>query len=202
MFSQEPVILGEFTIRCQELMFVQYMPIVMPHRMDVRVPDNLLCFMPLVDAVIGEVGAEDYVYLTAKRLFVGPKCIGNRPGWHSDGFGTNDTNFIWSDSAPTEFCIQEFALSDDHDISLLQMECQALSENIKTYPICSLLRLDSSMIHRVPNVMQEGYRTFVKISVSRERYNLVGNAHNYLFDYDWPMVERKTSRNHPIGAAA
>lgn len=203
MFSREPAVLGQFAIDCRELMFVQYMPILMPRIPHVKVPDSLGCFKPLIDAVMAYVEPDHYVYLTAKRLFVGPNCLGNRPGWHTDGFGTDDINFIWSDAMPTEFCVQEFNLSDDHDLSLVQMESQVRSwrENIKTYPVGSLLMLDSSMVHRAAPVVSEGYRTFAKISVSRERYNLAGNAHNYLFDYDWLMVERQAQRNHPVGVA-
>lgn len=204
MFSREPTVLGQFQIDCPELMFVQYMPIAMPGK-SFRLPRNLMCFLPLLEAIpAGQIDPFTYVYLTAKRLFVGPNCLGNRPGWHTDGFGTDDINYIWSDSMPTEFCIQEFTLSDDHDLSLAQIEqqVQPWCENIKTYPVGSLLMLDSSIVHRVASMTTEGYRTFVKISVSRERYNLIGNAHNYLFDYDWPMVERQAARNHPIGPAA
>jgi hypothetical protein len=100
-----------------------------------------------------------YIYLTAKRLFVGPNCVGNRPGWHTDGFGTDDINYIWCDSLPTEFCVnQHFNLSDDHEASMRQMEDQAKPENIKTYPVGSLLRLDSAVVHRCARPVTEGYR--------------------------------------------
>jgi hypothetical protein len=203
MFSHEPFVLGQYEIDCHELMFVQYMPIAMPGR-SFRLPPNLMCFMPLLEAIqVGEIDPFDYVYLTAKRLFVGPNCLGNRPGWHTDGFGTDDINYIWSDALPTEFCVnQHFDLCDDHEVSMRQMEEQASPANIKTYPAGSLLKLDSTVVHRCAQPATEGYRTFVKISASRDRYNLTGNAHNYLFDYDWPMVERKASRNHPVGVDA
>lgn len=203
MFSREPIVLGQFQINCPELMFVQYMPIAMP-RQEMRLPRNLRCFEPLIDAAMDGMlpHMDSYIYLTAKRLFVGPNNLGNRPGWHTDGFGTTDINFIWSDALPTEFCVnQNFEVSDDHEISLKQMAQQAWPENIRTYPEGALLMLDSSMVHRPAKPVAERFRTFVKISVSRERYNLIGNAHNYLFDYDWPMVERQASRNHPIGVA-
>lgn len=202
MFSHEPIVLGQYDIDCRELMFVQYMPIAMPYG-PIRIPDNLRCFAPLVAAVtLHGCPSGAHIYLTAKRLFVGPNCLGNRPGWHTDGFGTDDINYIWYDAVPTEFCVnQYFVLSDDHDLSLDQMAQQARSQNITTYPAGSLLKLDSSVVHRVAQPVTEGYRTFVKISVSRERYNLAGNARNYLFDYDWQMVGRQAGRNHPIGAA-
>lgn len=200
MFSHEPIVLGECEIDCRELMFVQYMPIGMPGEA-YRLPQNLMCFLPLLEAIPSwRIDPFNYVYLTAKRLFVGPNCLGNRPGWHTDGFGTDDINYIWSDTLPTEFCVnQHFDLSDDHDLSLVQMAQQARPENIKTYEPGSLLKLDSSVVHRCAVPVSDGYRTFVKISVSRERYNLIGNAHNYLFDYDWPMCQRQATRNHPIG---
>ncbi len=199
MRSGKPELLGQFYIDCKEFMFVQYMPVKMADDWDLKIPNNLACFIPLIKAIGGTVDNSDYVYLTAKKMFVSAQCAGNRPGWHIDGFGTDDTNFIWSDSMPTEFCIQDFELPDDHDISLQQMEQQARAENIKTYPNKSLLGLNSSMVHRVSILPFEGFRTFVKISISKERYNLIGNAHNYLFDYDWPMTERSTTRNHPVG---
>jgi hypothetical protein len=203
MFSHEPIVLGGYEIDCGELMFVQYMPIAMPGK-SFRLPRNLMCFLPLLEAIPPkQIDPFTYVYLTAKRLFVGPNCLGNRPGWHTDGFGTDDINYIWSDTLPTEFCVnQHFGLSDDHELSLIQMAQQARLVNIKTYPTGSLLKLDSSIVHRVARPVVDGYRTFVKISVSRERYNLIGNAHNYLFDYNWPMVERQAGRNHPIGRPA
>ncbi|HEX8610171.1 MAG TPA: hypothetical protein VF800_02700 [Telluria sp.] len=200
MFSREPLFLGRFVIDCPELMFVQYMPIAMPGT-ELRIPKNLWCFAGLIEQAECRASDEQYIYLTAKRLFVGPHCLGNRPGWHTDGFGTDDINYIWSDTLPTEFCVgQRFDLSDDHDISLAQMAQQASPENFRTYAPGSLLQLDSTIVHRAAQPVSEGYRTFVKVSVSRHQYNLIGNAHNYLFDYEWPMVERQASRNHPIGA--
>ncbi len=201
MFSREPTILGQFEIDCSEMMFVQYMPIAMPST-DVRVPQNLLCFMPLIEAVISTImQPNDYIYLTAKCMYIAEGCDPNRPGWHIDGFGTDDKNYVWSDTMPTEFCSgQDFNLSDDHIVSMIQMEQQARNENIKTYPVGSLLEMDSTIVHRVSPYQQPGMRTFCKISVSRQQYNLKGNSHNYLFDYKWNMIERTAERNHPIGA--
>jgi len=199
MYSHAPEILGQFSIDCQEMMFVQYMPIAMPGT-DIAIPDHLKCFEPLIAAVSTRLrDASDYIYLTAKCMFIAEGMTPNRPGWHIDGFGTDDKNYIWSDSMPTEFCVgQSFNLSRDHEKSLMQMQEQARQENILTYPVGSLLGLDSTIVHRVSPQFQPGMRTFCKISVSRHQYNLKGNAHNYLFDYKWEMLDRKTERNHPI----
>ena len=42
-------------------------------------------------------------------------------------------------------------------------------------------------------------RTFIKVSFSDQKYNLKGNTHNYLFDYEWDMIDRSVSRNDPTG---
>jgi hypothetical protein len=194
-----PHVIGTFDIDPSEMMFIQYMPVWIPEP-GLRIPAHVECFFPLIEAVMHRELRKlptHYLYLTAKHLYVTPENMGNRPGWHSDGFGTDDVNYIWSDSAPTEFCIQAFDLSDDCDASIAQMETQAREENVTIYPAKSLLRLDPSVIHRVPINAAPGYRTFVKISVSESKYNLQGNAHNYLFDYDWEMQSREEKRNHP-----
>lgn len=188
-----PVMMGTFELKASEMMFIQYMPIKMAGSMEVLLPPNLECFGALVDAV--KARPEEYMYITAKHLYVTPDNPGNRPGWHIDGFGTQDLNYIWADSSPTEFCDQEFNISTDEHQSMIDMEAQALEENVVTYPAKSFLLLDNMVVHRVAKNIQAGFRTFVKISVSKHKYNLEGNAHNYLFDYDWGMVKREAARN-------
>lgn len=191
--SAPPVNVSRIMLFPPELMFVQYMPIRMPGT-DVRIPQNLRFLKPLVDMV--GYYEDEYVYVTAKHFYVTPGNPGNRPGWHIDGFGTNDINLIWYDSMPTEFCVQDFDLREDHEGAMEDMEAQVKPENIKTYPVGSLLCLDHSMVHRTTECTKGHYRTFVKISLSKDKYNLQGNAHNYLFDYSWTMVERGETRNH------
>jgi hypothetical protein len=52
-------------------------------------------------------------------------------------------------------------------------------------------------IHKVAPVLVGGMRTFVKVSFSYDKYDLVGNSHNYLLNYAWEMKERKDDRNIP-----
>lgn len=182
-----------------ELVYYQYLPIVMHHSgkcLLPRIPPNIAWVEPLLEFV--QVDEGDYVYLTVKHMWVSEKTA-NREGWHIDGFLTEDTNYIWCDAHPTQFCEQEFLLTQDHEQSMIEMREQVKPDNFKTYPANTLLMLDTSTVHRVNPEPFEGFRTFVKISVSGEKYNLEGNSHNYLFDYNWPMVKRKAQRNHPIG---
>lgn len=193
-YGLEPVQGRTFSLRRPEFLFVIYMPIKMPGS-DIRLPDNLGVFQPLVHEV--PVSCDDYLYITAKHMFLPSGGISNRPGWHCDGFGTEDTNWLWSDCVPTEFCVQPFTLSDDDAQSMVEMQRQAKDENIVTYPAGTLLGLDASVVHRPAISDTDCFRTFAKLSVSRDRYALEGNAHNYLFDYDWPLQERQVARNTP-----
>ncbi|MBZ5864318.1 hypothetical protein LAG72_24625, partial [Escherichia coli] len=62
---------------------------------------------------------DSFVYLSVKILHVTPDAPGNRPGWHSDGFLTNDLNYIWADRNPTEFFINDdlYPVPEDHFLS-------------------------------------------------------------------------------------
>lgn len=190
---------GQFTLQPTEMCFVQYMPIAMPMT-NYRIPPNLLWVWPLIMAV--NIKPDNYVYLTVKYMYQTKGDRYNRLGFHTDGFGTDDINYLWSDCNPTEFYVQDFNIlergkGDFHEESMLQMQAQALATKQVIYPNNTLLKLDSSVVHRVSPRCEDGYRAFVKISVSKDKYNLKFNSHNYLFDYDWEMVERKLERNCP-----
>lgn len=197
-YGSPPELLGKLDLECDELCFVQYIPINMFGV--TRVPNNLEWTKEFVELVQEYLFSRNlkfkYLYLTAKKV---PTNCSNRGGWHSDGFMTEDLNFIWYDHSPTEFAIQEFNLTQDHHISMNEMEEQADEVCINTFPSGSVIAMDQYVIHRVnptPN-QRHIFRTFVKISASNEKYNLKGNAHNYLFDYNWDMQERSAERNHP-----
>lgn len=184
-------------VSAEEMCFVQYMPISLSSSYNLRFSPNLIWTVPLVLSAIKSLDTwfDKYIYLTVHRFH----GMGRR-GWHSDGFGTDDINFIWYDKLPTEFCYQEFKLSHDHTDSLEQMRQQANPYNVWTFPNFHLLRMDQSSIHRPSEVIasyENPLRTFVKISVSDSQYNLKGNAHNYLLDYNWNMKDRGSDRNHP-----
>ncbi len=199
-YGSLPTNLGIFNIECDEIMFYQYMPIKMAGLWFLKIPNRLKIFESLIDCAYNNITEEQYYksyfYITAKHVYVTPEYWGNRPGYHTDGFGTDDINFIWSDCNPTIFNVGEFNISSDHTKSLSEFTEQAKSEHEITYPEKSLLMLDQYAVNKVAPVVIPRFRTFVKISVSKERYNLKGNTHNYLFDYDWEMVERGNHRNH------
>ena len=185
LYGTPPKDLGLVDLRPTEMMCWLYCPISTPdHEKGYIVPENLRQFETLVRrARLSDPAAfrDGYVYITAKTLFVSGSYSGNRPGWHSDGFGTDDLNFIWCDRAPTEFLVLENAvpLSMDCDVSMLEMDILACmmgaGDKIETYPDKHLLRLDPSVIHRPPVKFDAGMRTFIKVSISKDRYDLAGN---------------------------
>jgi hypothetical protein len=182
-----------------EMMFWMYCPVVTPT--GAYLPENLSQFRPILRACFEREGLpiqDKYVYLTAKTLWVSGDYIGNRPGWHSDGFGTDDVNYIWYDRAPTEFYQGRLILPTQCDDAMKRMEDAANERRWawQTFPDKHLLRLTPSVIHRSPVSFEPGMRTFVKVSISRDQYNLEGNSVNHGLPSAWQAVPRKLERNH------
>lgn len=199
-----PKDLGLIDLTPTEMMFWMYLPISVPGDHTFHLPPNLRQFIPIIREARWddhERFVDNYVYLTAKTLWVEGGYIGNRPGWHCDGFGTDDVNYIWADRAPTEFVLGAFRVSADCDRSMQQMEqfgnMAASLGTVTTYPDKHLLRLDRSVMHRSPASFAPGMRTFVKLSISKDRYDLEGNSINHLLGDLGPRVPRRASRNHP-----
>lgn len=205
LVGNAPRDLGFVNLVAEEMMFWMYLPISMPGDHTFHLPPNLRQFIPLIREARWddmEAFVDNYVYLTAKTLWVEGDYIGNRPGWHCDGFGTDDLNFIWSDRCPTEFVEGAFRVSSDCDRSMEQMEqigAQAAALGmLTTYPDKHLLRLDRTVMHRSPVFFEPGMRTFVKVSISKDRYDLIGNSINHeLGSFGGPAKPRRQGRNHP-----
>lgn len=205
-YGELPQWLGEIEVKNIEMMFSQYLPIKLVGSNTMAYEPRFRCFRHIINVAcndfIKEFGVERYrdsfVYLTAKNLYQSTTGSSfNRPGWHSDGFLTEDMNYIWSDKFPTIFNCSNFNLTLDDKVSLREMQEQYDSDNNITYPNNSLLKLNQFNIHRVGHISDSGMRAFVKVSISKDKYDLKGNSHNYLLDYDWKMREREQERNIP-----
>lgn len=204
-YGELPRPLGQIEIDCKEMMFYQYLPIKLSGQAFCKYEDRLDVFEDIISQCINDF-IHDYgidkllvsnIYLTAKHQYQTPENSFNRMGYHADGFLTDDINYIWSDKSPTIFNKSDFNLTLDDVISMKEMEDQALKENEVTYPVNTLLHLNQFNIHKVSENQEEGMRTFVKISFSEDRYDLIGNSHNYELDYNWKMKARKQDRNIP-----
>tara|TARA_R110000782_G_scaffold144871_2_gene237686 strand:- start:5050 stop:5904 length:855 start_codon:yes stop_codon:yes gene_type:complete len=204
-YGNLPYNMGVNNTQCNEMMFIQYLPIKLASFDSVKFEERLSCF----DGIIGEICSDfiktfgrdkwnqSYVYLTAKHMYQPPNSSFNRHGYHTDGFLTDDINYIWSDKFPTIFNTTNFNLTLDDRISIGEMEEQAKPENEVIYPDKSIVRLNQYNIHKVGDSSAGGMRTFIKVSFSKDKYDLIGNAHNYLLDYDWVMKNRSVERNIP-----
>lgn len=214
-YGAPPKVIGTIHVSTSEMCCWMYLPIVLPGG-HVSIPSNAQQFLPIVNASMtdyirdfGNDALEDkYVYLTAKTLFTTPGNPGNRPGWHSDGFMTEDINYVWSNRNPTIFFEWPdqnnlFSFTADHTLSLDQMDelCENDPSKWKTYPNESLVRLDESVLHKVDTNIEPGMRTFVKVSISKERYALEGNSINHELKYQFGLdyKARSVVRNDPAG---
>ena len=207
-YGQLPKVIGHTEVNCPEMMFYQYLPIKLSGSADVKVEKRLLYFDTIIGKIlcdyIGTFGLDMFfnnnIYLSCKRMWQDKNIQFNRAGFHSDSFMSEDINYLWSDSDPTIFNKSNFRLTQDDSFSLIQMTQQARKVNDVTYPNNSILRLNQYVIHKVNDQIDSGHmRTFVKVSFSKDRYDLIGNAHNYELDYNWEMKPRKVERNIPHG---
>jgi hypothetical protein len=219
IYGAAPVDLGEFKLDTSEMMFWLYLPIKMPGEVWTMVPAQLDKYLRLITAVRDDVYLsyggnkwdDSYVYLSVKITHVTPDAPGNRPGWHSDGFLTEDLNYIWADRNPTEFFITRnpYPVAADHAESLRQFQVIADptmlygTERLEHAKVNHLYRLDQTHIHRVSKNVESGKRAFLKVSISDKPYVQLGNSINHhplLIDHPRPTVERQAERNCPQAA--
>lgn len=224
-YGEPPVSLGVFDLDFTEYMHYMYLPIqIRDERNNIRysIPENLQFAERLIALAQFEEAARgnrwDYMYVTARRGFATPGNPLNRPGWHTDGFGTEDINYVWTDRYPTWFALGDFgAISDDHVESAKQFEhliekwgrwdSQEPQDDkyihLRRYEDGEFQRLDDRVVHAAPEIPAPGgERSFFKVSFSNEKYNLLGNSHNHGIPYTWEMFGRDTVRNNPAKAGA
>ncbi len=203
IYGTAPISLGVVDLSPKEMMFWLYCPIKLINSDELVLPPNLMQFSPIVEACMedaADIWRERYVYLTAKTLWCTPDNTAQRPGWHCDGFMTDDLNYVWCDQEPTLFCLPEqlVAFTQDHPVALKEMEFIGEQGPHMTYPLKTLLRLDDKVLHRVNDFSKAGIRSFVKLSISRNAFNLVGNAINHGLAPDWHYANRSAERNPEV----
>lgn len=204
-YGELPADLGLVDVDNKESMFYLYLPVKLEGQRRLTLPARLQKFYPILDAVREDLGkdfVDKNIYITAKAMWVVGNCTGQRPGWHCDGFMSDDLNYIWYDSVATQFYLGwKLSLPQDHEKSIEKMETECRS--YCTYPNKTLLKMDETVIHRAQDDVPACFRTFIKVSVSRHIYAREGNSINYLPDIyqqtkDWVYVERGQNRNCPI----
>jgi hypothetical protein len=201
-FGSPPISVGYFGFDLPEVMYYLYLPVWMgpADREDVRLPPNVECCRELIRWA-GSYGEyrRQYIYLSARKGWATPDNPLNRPGWHCDGFGTDDLNFVWWTGPGTRFAIQDFHdISEDDTKSLAQFEVQVQDDRVASFPQKVLYAIDPFVVHATPLIDPPGcMRQYVKVSLSNHQYNLENNSHNHLFDYQWKLSSRDLIRNSP-----
>lgn len=201
-YGKAPVLIGHYPFDLNEVMYYLYLPVQMDGS-GLRLPPNVECCRDMILRCVENAPQYyRYVYLSARKGWASPDNPLNRPGWHCDGFGTDDMNYVWWTGPGTRFAIQYFhEISDDHRVSLRQFETQIHPERIVSFPEKGLYALDPTVVHATPLIAAPGcMRQFIKVSLSNHQYNLENNSHNYLFDYDWKMGSREMVRNDTFKA--
>lgn len=204
-YGQLPKVVDYIEIQSKEMLFYQDMLIKPLGQTECAIEKRLMQYHEIIasaiDNFIETFGIAEYrnhyVYVSAKYLFQSKGCSYNRPGWHCDGFMTNDVTYIWSDKFPTIFNFSEFKLTQNDELSLKEMQEQADEKNNMMYDNYTLVRINQYNVHRVADVTECGMRAFVKVSFSKDKYDLIGNAINYDLDYKWQMKPRNITRNIP-----
>lgn len=209
-YGQKPTVVGYLDIELDEMMFYQYLPIKDKGAYVTNIPLQL--DVPLVNKVttlvsldfINLKGVDEfrdhYMYLTIKQLYVSNTSELNRPGVHSDGFMTDDINYIWYNEVPTIFYEGLFIDTPLDDIeSLVYFEKHKVNTTPVTYPNKSVIRLDQYNIHESNSIKDNSIvlRCFVKLSFSKDRYDLKGNAKNPIITKNWEYRDRVSGRNIP-----
>lgn len=212
-YGSPPRAVAVETFNLAEVMYYLYLPVVMRNETDghiPRMPSNLSTHNELYrmiqhahyDALRLRGKLYKFTYLSARKGWATPDNPLNRPGWHADGFGTDDLNYVWWRGPGTRFALGDFGhISSDHTESLRQFTDWIASHKgreieVKAdYPEATLYCLDPSVVHATPEIKTPGWRQYVKISLSDERYNLENNSHNYLFNYKWELHGREDVRN-------
>lgn len=202
-YGAEPWDLGLIDVTLPEVYYCLYLPISLPGHAGIKIPVPLRPISALIHEVMKDLTSEEwirsYVYLTCKKMFVSPDITANRPGWHADGFGSDDLNYVWYDCLPTEVAVgNNFNITEgDHVKSLQEFESQAQKNLLVTYPNKHLIKMDPYVVHRVAVAKEQMMRTFVKISVSKDQYNLKDNSINHELYYNFKLYDRTMVRNSP-----
>lgn len=178
---------------------------------DVRIPRELAVYAPIIrrafnfEAVVNrECYDEYYCYLTVDKGIVRPGELQREAPCHVDGFQgprwnpkvRNNHTYTVSNAVPTAYYIQPFNFDqlDDakHDF-FWEMNRQVAATNSRYLwqpGDSEMTMMDCYCVHRGTEAPHELFRTFVRISFEVRIFDRLGNAHNPMFQYAWPMVPR------------
>ncbi len=207
-----PVVVGQagrFLLRNVPTERVLDMPIKFPHT-DVRIPYDVSNHYKTIKTMFDYEHSfnpkydELYAYLTIDRGVVDPGKTQRVPGAHVDGFqGARinpkvliDHSYVAYSGLPTVWYNQEFKVSHldpaVHDV-FKAFDKQLDETKAVRYHAGQILLFDAYTIHRGDVAAEPISRTFMRLTFSVREFDRLGNTHNPMFDYDWPMVARENT---------
>lgn len=186
------------------------MPIKFPGS-NFRIPDTLKQFKEVIEIVANyeatinqECFDEYYCYLTVDQSLVKPGTLQREAPCHVDGFQGARWNpktrinhtYVVGDKIPTAYYIQPFDFSNLDETKhnfFWEMNNIVAKTNSKYEwkPEEGEINLmDAYCVHRGTEAQEETFRTWIRLSFEVRQFDRLGNAHNPLFQYNWPMVVR------------
>lgn len=186
------------------------MPIKFPGS-EFRIPKELAMYASIIRRAANYEAAvnpacydEYYCYLTIDAGWVEANQLQREAPCHVDGFQGARWNpkvrgnhtYTVANAVPTFYYEQPFdfdALDDTKHDFFWEMNAQVADTNsaFAWAPADGEMTLmDCYTVHRGQDAPVRIYRTFVRISFEVRIFDRLGNAHNPLFKYNWPMVPR------------
>ncbi len=177
---------------------------------DYRLPGKLALVEPILrraanlEALINPCIDEYYCYLTVDGGWVEVGLLQREAPCHVDGFQgarwipkvRGNHSYTVSNAVPTGYYVQPFdfdQLDEAKHNFFWEMNRQVAMTNSE-FEWCpedgEMTLMDCYCVHRGKPTSVRVWRTFVRISFEVRIFDRLGNAHNPLFAYDWPMVKR------------
>jgi hypothetical protein len=178
---------------------------------DYRIPRALRPYASIIKraadfeaAINGKCLDEYYCYLTVDCGWVEPGILQREAPCHVDGFQgarwrpkvRGNHSYTVSNAVPTAYYVQPFdfdLLDDERHNFFWEMNRQVALTNSQFEWLPGngeMTLMDCYCVHRGTPAPVRIFRTFVRISFEARIFDRLGNAHNPLFAYDWPMVKR------------
>lgn len=186
------------------------MPIKFPGS-DFRLPMEFVQLSPLVQqiadyeaAVNSDCYDEYYCYLTVDQGQVAAGKLQREAPCHVDGFQGARWNpkvrcnhtYTVSDKLPTIYYVQPFHLEqlDEAKHNFFWEMNRQVAQTNSAYAWqpdpYELTLMDCYTVHRGGEAPEPMFRTFLRFSFEVRIFDRLGNAHNPMFRYNWPMVPR------------
>ena len=126
--STIPESIGEYYFNSKEYCQYLYLPVMFAGDPEIYLEPRLEFLRGMINDTVNDYITnnysgqfnDEYIYLTIKQTFIPKDTHHNRPEFHSDGFLTDDVNYIYFDKYPTEFMIGNFNVPKHDELSMVE----------------------------------------------------------------------------------